>query len=57
MAWVIPSLLAYVPGLLIGFLAFTLLTLRYRVPSPEPPTGPVAGRAVALGDRHRRRLE
>ena len=39
MAWVIPILLAYVPGLLIGFLAFTLLTLRYRVPSPEPPTG------------------
>ena len=40
MAWVIPILLAYVPGVLIGFLAFTLLTLRYRVPSPEPPTGP-----------------
>ena len=38
MAWVIPILLAYVPGVLIGFLAFTLLTLRYRVPSPEPPT-------------------
>ena len=40
MAWVIPILLAYVPGLLIGFLVFTLLTLRYRVPSPEPPPGP-----------------
>ena len=39
MAWVIPILLAYVPGVLIGFLAFTLLTLRYRVPSPDPPTG------------------
>jgi len=39
MAWVIPTLLAYVPGLLIGFLVFTLLTLRYRVPSPEPPSG------------------
>ena len=40
MAWVIPILLAYIPGLLIGFLAFTLLILRYRVPSPEPPPGP-----------------
>ena len=39
MAWVIPTLLAYIPGLIIGFLAFTLLTLRYRVPSPEPPAG------------------
>jgi biofilm PGA synthesis N-glycosyltransferase PgaC len=35
MAWAIPTLLAYVPGLLIGFLAFTLLTLRYRVPSTD----------------------
>jgi biofilm PGA synthesis N-glycosyltransferase PgaC len=40
MAWVIPISLAYVPGVLIGFLAATLLTVRYRVPSPEPPTGP-----------------
>ena len=40
MAWVIPILLAYVPAAVIGFLIFTLLTLRYRVPSPAPPTGP-----------------
>jgi biofilm PGA synthesis N-glycosyltransferase PgaC len=40
MAWVIPTLLAYVPGVLIGFLVSTLLTVRYRVPSPEPPAGP-----------------
>jgi poly-beta-1,6-N-acetyl-D-glucosamine synthase len=40
MAWVIPILLAYIPGLLIGFLSFTLLTVRYRVPSPAPPPGP-----------------
>ena len=39
MAWVIPILLAYVPGVLIAFLTFTLLTLPYRVPSPEPPSG------------------
>jgi biofilm PGA synthesis N-glycosyltransferase PgaC len=40
MAWVIPIMLAYIPGLLIGFLAATLLTIRYRVPSPEAPAGP-----------------
>ena len=39
MAWVIPTLLAYVPGVVIGFLMFTLLTVRYRVPSPDPPKG------------------
>lgn len=43
MAWVIPVFLAYVPGLLIGFMVFTLITLRYRVPSPEPPAGPWPG--------------
>jgi poly-beta-1,6-N-acetyl-D-glucosamine synthase len=32
MAWVIPTLLAYIPGLVIGFMAFTLLLLRYREP-------------------------
>jgi biofilm PGA synthesis N-glycosyltransferase PgaC len=40
MAWVIPILLAYIPGVLIGFLAFSLLMVRYRVPSPQPPPGP-----------------
>jgi biofilm PGA synthesis N-glycosyltransferase PgaC len=40
MAWVIPILLAHVPGVLIGFLTFTLLTLRYRVPSSDSPVGP-----------------
>ena len=40
MAWVIPTTLAYIPGLLIGFLAFTLITSRYRPPSLEPPPGP-----------------
>ena len=40
MAWVIPICLAYVPGVLVGFLASTLLTVRYRVPSPAPPAGP-----------------
>ena len=40
MAWVIPVMLAYIPGVVIGFLAFTLLTVRYRVPSLEAPPGP-----------------
>lgn len=39
MAWVIPTFLAYVPSVLIGFMVFTLITLRYRVPSPDPPSG------------------
>jgi biofilm PGA synthesis N-glycosyltransferase PgaC len=40
MSWVIPIFLAYVPAVLIGFMVFTLITLRYRVPSPDPPSGP-----------------
>jgi biofilm PGA synthesis N-glycosyltransferase PgaC len=40
MSWVIPIFLAYVPAALIGFMVFTLITLRYRVPSPDPPGGP-----------------
>ncbi|HET9677055.1 MAG TPA: glycosyltransferase family 2 protein [Solirubrobacterales bacterium] len=40
MSWVIPISLAYVPAVLIGFMAFTLITLRYRVPSLDPPSGP-----------------
>jgi poly-beta-1,6-N-acetyl-D-glucosamine synthase len=34
MAWVIPSMLAYIPGLVIWFMIFTLLTLHYRLPRP-----------------------
>jgi poly-beta-1,6-N-acetyl-D-glucosamine synthase len=40
MAWVIPLTLAYIPGVVVGFLVFTLLTLRYRVPSLRPTAGP-----------------
>jgi biofilm PGA synthesis N-glycosyltransferase PgaC len=40
MSWAIPICLAYVPAVLVGFMAFTLITLRYRVPSPDPPSGP-----------------
>jgi biofilm PGA synthesis N-glycosyltransferase PgaC len=35
MGWVIPVLLAYIPGLVIGFLCFTLILTRYR----PPPAG------------------
>ena len=45
MSWVIPIMLAYVPGIVIGFLMFTLLVSRYREPAFEPPKGTwVAGR-------------
>lgn len=40
MGWVIPILLAYIPGLVIGFMCFTLVFCRYREPPPEPPPGP-----------------
>jgi poly-beta-1,6-N-acetyl-D-glucosamine synthase len=39
MAWVIPILLAYIPGLVIGFMVFTLLITRYRVLPLAPPEG------------------
>jgi hypothetical protein len=40
MAWAIPVFLAYVPAVLIGFMVFTLITLRYRVPTLDTPSGP-----------------
>jgi biofilm PGA synthesis N-glycosyltransferase PgaC len=39
MAWVIPLFLAYIPGLVIGFMIFTLLITRYRELPLEPPAG------------------
>ena len=55
MAWVIPTLMAYIPSVVIGFLIFTLLTLHYRVPPAEPPTGSWPKGDLAPGDcRHRR---
>jgi len=38
-AWVIPVVLAYIPGVVIGFLCFTLLLTRYRAPRMDPPAG------------------
>ena len=38
-AWLIPTLLAYVPALIIGLLAFTLILSPYRFPVLRPPTG------------------
>ncbi len=39
MGWVIPIFLAYIPGLVIGFMIFTLLVTRYRELPLEPPRG------------------
>ena len=39
MAWVIPIFLAYIPGLVIGFMIFTLLITRYQ----ELPLTPLSG--------------
>ena len=35
MAWVIPILMAYIPGLVIGFMCFTLILSRYRPPPSD----------------------
>ena len=40
MAWVIPLLLAYIPGLVIGFMASTLIVSPYHGLELDPPTGP-----------------
>ena len=39
MGWVIPLFLAYIPGLVIGFMIFTLLITRYQTLPLEPPKG------------------
>jgi len=39
MAWVIPIFLAYIPGLVIWFMIFTLLITRYRELPLDPPSG------------------
>jgi hypothetical protein len=36
---VIPTLLAYIPTLVIGFLCFTLLLTRYSAPLLDAPAG------------------
>jgi biofilm PGA synthesis N-glycosyltransferase PgaC len=43
-AWVIPVLLAYIPGLVIGFMCFTLLLTRYLPPPLEVLRRPGANR-------------
>ena len=40
MAWVIPILMAYIPGIVIGFLCFTLIFTRYQPPPLRAPEGP-----------------
>ncbi len=55
MAWVIPVFLAYVPAVLIGFMVFTLITLRYRVPHSRYAQRPMATGRVASRDGRGRR--
>ena len=40
MAWVIPLFLAYIPGLVIGFMASTLIVSPYHGLELDPPAGP-----------------
>ena len=42
-SWLIPLLLAYIPGLVIGFMAATLVVSPYHEPSLAPPADGVAG--------------
>jgi biofilm PGA synthesis N-glycosyltransferase PgaC len=59
-SWVIPILLAYIPGLVIGFMAFTLLVSPFHEPELEPPAGawpagewpPVTLVIAALNEQH-----
>jgi biofilm PGA synthesis N-glycosyltransferase PgaC len=52
MSWTIPIMLAYLPGLVIGFLAFTLIVSRYRPPSLAPPAGGWPGVTVVIAARN-----
>ena len=55
MAWVIPIVLAYVPGLVIGFMVFTLLASPYRELELVAAGGPLAcGRLAGRHDPDRR---
>jgi poly-beta-1,6-N-acetyl-D-glucosamine synthase len=40
LAWLIPIMLAYIPGVVVGFLASTLILTPYEPPSLDPPEGP-----------------
>lgn len=39
-AWLVPTMLAYIPAVVIGFLVFTLVFSTYRTPVLRPPEGP-----------------
>ena len=43
MGWVIPIFIAYIPGIVIGFLCFTLIFTRYQPPPLRAPEGPWPG--------------
>ena len=48
MAWVIPVMLAYIPGVVIGFLIFTLLITPLPRAGVRTPDGDLARRASGL---------
>ena len=50
MAWVIPIFLAYIPGLVIGFMISTLLITRYQELPLVPPRGDWPEGEWAVGD-------
>jgi biofilm PGA synthesis N-glycosyltransferase PgaC len=52
MAWVIPTMLAYIPGIVIWFMIFTLLTLHYRMP-PQLTDWPAITMVVAAWNEER----
>ena len=54
MGWVIPILMAYIPGIVIGFLCFTLIFTRYQPPPLRAPGGTLAERQLAGRDRDHR---
>ena len=57
MGWVIPLFLAYIPGLVIGFMIFTLLITRYQELPLEPPKGDWPEGELAIGDDRRGGVE
>ena len=57
MAWVIPLFLAYIPGLVIGFMASTLIVSPYHGLERDPPAGPWPDGEWPAGDGGGRGVE
>jgi poly-beta-1,6-N-acetyl-D-glucosamine synthase len=52
LAWVIPTILAYVPGLVVGIMTFTLLLTRYAELPLEPPGEAWPAVTIAIAARN-----